>query len=78
MSVFANNKITAAGRLLLGEVLAGGVFTPTRLVMGAGYLPTGQSVEGVTAIIAPVKDLEITTKETVSYTHLTLPTILLV
>ena len=41
MGVFANNAITDAGRILEGELKMGSVFTPTRIVMGSGFLPSG-------------------------------------
>lgn len=58
MAVFFDNSITDAGRLLWAEMQAGGSFMPTRIVIGSGYLPTGKTTRTMTAVAAPVKELE--------------------
>lgn len=63
MGNFANNAITDAGRILLADVQAGAVFTPTRIVMGSGSLPSGVTTQSITAVITPVKSLAINKKE---------------
>lgn len=63
MGIFANNAITDAGKMLLADVQAGAVFTPTRIVMGSGSLPSGTAAHSVTDVIAPVKSLAINKKK---------------
>lgn len=62
MGNFSNNAITDAGRILLAEVQMGAVFTPTRIVMGAGFLPVGTTVRTITDVVSPVKTLTINKK----------------
>lgn len=59
MGNFANNVITDAGRILHADCLAGAVFTPTRIVIGSGTLPSGTTPASLTAVITPVKSLDI-------------------
>ena len=59
MGNFSNNAITDVGRMLLADVQAGAVFTPTRIVMGSGNLPGGATTQGITEVITPVKSLAI-------------------
>lgn len=63
MAVFFDNSITDAGRLLWAEMQAGGSFMPTRIVIGSGYLPTGKTTRTMTAVAAPVKELEFNKSE---------------
>lgn len=63
MGVFSNTAITDNGRMLLAEVQAGAVFTPTRIVMGSGEIPSGSTPKSMTAVIAEVKSLEINKKQ---------------
>lgn len=63
MASFVNNAITDAGRVLLGEVQMGATFTPTRIVLGSGYLPTGTTPRTITNVIAPESTLSINKKE---------------
>lgn len=58
-----NNAITDNGRLMLAHAQAGAVLIPTRIVLGSGNLPSGQTVGTMTAVIAPVKELTINKKE---------------
>lgn len=62
MASFINNAITDAGRLLLGEVQMGAVFTPTRIVLGSGRLPSGTTVRTIKNVVYPVVTLEINKK----------------
>lgn len=62
MANFSNNAITDAGRVLLGDVQMGAVFTPTKIVMGSGFLPAGTTVRTITAVVSPVITLEINKK----------------
>lgn len=59
MGSFANNTITDAGRILHADVMAGAVFTPTKIVIGSGSLPSGTAIGSLTAVITPVKNLAI-------------------
>ena len=59
MGSFANNTITDAGRVLHADILAGAVFTPTRIVIGSGTVPSGTAITSLTAVVSPVKSLTI-------------------
>ena len=63
MGIFSNNALTDAGRLLLAEVQMGAVFTPTKIVMGSGFLPSGTTARTITQVVAPVKTLTINKKQ---------------
>lgn len=63
MGTFSTQGITAVGRMLLATVQAGAEFTATRLVMGSGTMQAGITVDNITAVIAPVKELAIIKKE---------------
>lgn len=63
MANFSNNAITDAGRILLADVQTGAVFTPTRIVMGSGYLPSGTTTRTIKNVVAPVKALDINKKK---------------
>lgn len=62
MGNFSNNSITDKGRRLLADVQAGAVFTPTRIVIGAGSLPSTVTTQTITDVIAPIKSLAINKK----------------
>ena len=59
MGNFSNNAITDSGRILLAEVQVGAVFTPTRIVMGSGYLPSSTTTRAIKQVVSPVKSLDI-------------------
>ena len=63
MGNFSNNAITDGGRILLADVQTGAVFTPTRIVMGSGYLPSGTTPRTIKNVVAPVKSLTINKKK---------------
>ena len=63
MGNFSNNAITDSGRILLAEVQVGAVFTPTRIVMGSGYLPSGTTTRTIKQVVSPVKPLDINKKK---------------
>lgn len=63
MGNFSNNAITDSGRILLAEVQVGAVFTPTRIVMGSGYLPSGTTTRTIKQVVSPVKSLDINKKK---------------
>ena len=63
MGTFSNNAITNSGRSLLADVMAGAIFTPTRIVMGSGTLPNGVTPQNITAVVTEVKSLAINKKE---------------
>ena len=62
MGSFSNNAITDVGKMLLADVQAGAVFTPTRIVMGSGTMPNGTTIQRMTNVITPVKSLAINKK----------------
>lgn len=57
------NAITENGRLMLAHAQAGAVLIPTRIVLGSGNIPTGQTAASMTAVVTPVKELTINKKE---------------
>ena len=63
MGVFADNVVTDAGLILLSYVQMGAIFTPTRIVIGSGYLPGGTTTTSITDVVAPVQTLTITKKK---------------
>ena len=63
MGAFTNSAITEAGRVLLAEVQAGAVFTPTRLVIGSGSIPNGKTAQTMTNVVSVVKSLAINKKQ---------------
>ena len=63
MGNFSNNAITDVGRMLLADVQAGAVFTPTRIVIGSGTMTGGATIQGMTDVITPVKSLTINKKK---------------
>lgn len=69
MSSFVDNVVTNAGAQLLSEVLLGAKLQPTKIVMGSGYIPSGQTSKTLTAVVAPEAELEIVKKERVDATH---------
>lgn len=63
MAKFQNNAITDNGRALLSHVQMGAVFTPTKIVLGSGYIPPGKTARTMTEVASPVKELPITKKQ---------------
>lgn len=63
MANFQNNAITDSGRNLLSHVQMGAVFTPTKIVLGSGYLSGGTTPRTATAVVTPVKTLTINKKK---------------
>ena len=63
MGNFSNNAITDVGKMLLADVQAGAVFTPTRIVIGSGSMSSGSTAQGMTDVITPVKSLAINKKK---------------
>lgn len=63
MAIFSNNDITDLGRGLLADVQMGAVFTPTRIVIGSGFMPNGVTPRTITSVVNPVKSLPINKKK---------------
>lgn len=63
MGNFSNNAITDVGKMLLADVQAGAVFTPTRIVMGSGSMTGATTAQSMTDVITPVKSLAINKKK---------------
>ena len=63
MGNFTNNSITDVGRKLFADVQAGAVFIPTRIVIGAGELPSNKTPATMTDVVEPVASLGISKKE---------------
>lgn len=58
-----NNAITENGRLLLAHAQAGAVLIPTKIVIGSGNIPAGQTPISMKSVVSPVKELTINKKE---------------
>ena len=64
MGVFSPQGITDVGRMLLLKIQSGAaIFDATKLVIGSGSMPTGATVASMTAVVTPVKELNITKKK---------------
>lgn len=63
MAYFISNAITDRGRILLGEAQVGATLEATKIVMGSGYIPSGSTAATMTAVVAPVIELEINKKK---------------
>ena len=63
MGVFQDNAITDAGRELLSHVQMGAVFTPTKIVIGSGYLPAGTTTRTIEEVVTPIQTLTINKKK---------------
>ena len=64
MAQFNNNAITDLGKMLLAEIqMGGGIFDATRIVMGSGYMPAGQTIGTMTDVVTPVISLDINKRE---------------
>ena len=48
---------------MLAHAQAGAVLIPTRIVIGSGNIPAGQTPASMTAVVSPVKELTINKKE---------------
>lgn len=53
------SAITDSGRIVQSAIQVGASFTPTRIVMGSGTLPTGTTARNIKALVSPVKTLAI-------------------
>lgn len=69
MSNFVDNTLTDAGAALLSEVLLGAKLQPTKIVMGSGFIPSGQTSKTLTNVVTPEVTLAITKKVRVDATH---------
>lgn len=59
MADFSNLAVTRNGSILFADVQAGAVLIPTRIVLGSGDMPAGATSETMTAVVTPVKSLDI-------------------
>lgn len=66
MSGFVNNGLTNAGLVVLAKGASGQQINFTRIVMGKGYLPEGQTISTLTDVIDPVASLDIVKLKTTS------------
>ena len=53
MAAFINNSITAPGLILLAKGIVGDKINFTRIVLGDGYLPDGQTPHSTTDVVSP-------------------------
>ena len=63
MAGFTYNSITERGRILLSAAQVGATFEATKIVMGSGNIPSGYTAATMTAVVAPVIELEINKKK---------------
>lgn len=63
MAEFISNDITDRGRILLSDAQMGATFEATRIVMGSGFIPSGYTARSMTAVVAPVIELQINKKQ---------------
>ena|GEM_PF-3417825 len=59
MSMFINQDITDAGRLLLAKAQTGAAIYFTRIVMGDGFLPPDETTRTIGNVVHPVADISI-------------------
>lgn len=59
MAAFINNDITAAGLLVLAKGMTGKQIRYTRIVLGDGYLPEGQTPRNTNDVVSPKASIEI-------------------
>lgn len=63
MSVFQDNSVTDQGRMLFADIQMGAAFVPTRVVIGSGYLPTGETTRTIKDVVAVEKEMGINKME---------------
>lgn len=63
MSAFIQSDITAAGLAVLAKGVAGKEIKFTRIVMGDGYMPDGQTPRTMSAVVSPKASIDITSIE---------------
>ena len=63
MANFQINAITESGIRLKSHVDMGATFIATKIVIGSGYIPAGQTAKTMTGVVSPVKELNINKKE---------------
>ena len=59
MAAFIQNSITAAGLAVLTKGAAGETIRYTRIVLGDGYIPDGQTAATMTGVVSPTVVLDI-------------------
>lgn len=60
MSDFADNAMTTAGSALVAKAMTGQQILFTRIVLGDGYMPSAQTPENMTDVVAPRVEVPIT------------------
>ena len=60
MAAFINNDITTAGLVVLAKGVAGEQINYTRIVLGDGYIPEGQTPRSLTDVVSPKASIDIT------------------
>lgn len=60
MAAFINNDITTAGLVVLAKGVAGEQIKYTRIVLGDGYIPEGQTPRSLTDVVSPKASIDIT------------------
>lgn len=71
MSSFNNNSITMKGAVILASLVAGGTLTFTRMAVGDGVLPSGQTPFSTEELVNPLFDVPILSVESDSVAHAT-------
>lgn len=71
MSSFNNNGVTLKGAVIIASLVAGDTLTFTRISVGDGVLPSGQTVLTTEKLVNPLFDVPISSVESDSVAHAT-------
>lgn len=71
MSTFNNNGVTMKGAVIIASLVAGSTLTFTRIAVGDGILPAGQTVLTTEKLVNPLFDVPISSVESDSVAHAT-------
>lgn len=71
MSSFNNNNVTLKGAVIIASLVAGGTLTFTRIAVGDGVLPSGQTVLTTERLVNHLFDVNIVSVESDSVAHAT-------
>ena len=71
MSTFNNNGVTLKGAVIIASLVAGSTLTFTRIAVGDGTLPAGQTVLTTEKLVNPLFDVPIASVESDSVAHAT-------
>lgn len=63
MSAFYDNQITDIGRKLIVDMQIGAKFSPTKIVVGSGYMPPDKTTRTMTDVVEVVKEITLNKSE---------------